>query len=147
MSRIEILGEAEAEGFVVYGIREKATGKFGYVGQTRSFAKRVRSHVRKGHRGSRTKQVYFWMHGILTNGGTLEFILLEKCADEEASLAREMEWVGRLAAGGHRLTMVDTSGDYQVGPARYCRLREPLTSALVLSPVHPYHRRQGERFL
>jgi len=44
------------------------------------------------------------MHEILANGGTLEFVLLEKCTDEEASLIREMGWVGRLAAAGHRLT-------------------------------------------
>lgn len=104
MSRVRVVGDAEAQGFVVYAIREPKTGAFGYVGQTGNFAKRIRSHARSGYRGSRTKLVIQWMHDILSAGGALEIVLLERCANEEESLALETKWVGKLAEEGNNLT-------------------------------------------
>ena len=104
MSKIEIVGAREAVGFVVYGIRDKATGGFGYVGQTGDLPRRIKSHVRTAFRGSRTRRVIRWMHRILTIGGTLEFVLLEQCKDEAASLVAESQWVRKLASANHALT-------------------------------------------
>lgn len=44
------------------------------------------------------------MHDILTAGGTLEIVLLARCASEEDSLALETEWVGKLTEAGHDLS-------------------------------------------
>ena len=38
-SQIEVVGDEYVEGYVTYGIRHKATGPFGYIGQTGNFAK------------------------------------------------------------------------------------------------------------
>lgn len=101
---VEIVGDASVTGYVVYGIREKASGAFGYVGQTGNFASRVKAHTRAASRGSQYKRLIRWMHEIVTSGRTLEIVLLSRCVDEAESLALETEWVGRLAREGHDLT-------------------------------------------
>jgi hypothetical protein len=104
MSKIEIVGDRDASGFVLYAIREKATGRFGYVGQTGNFATRIRSHALTGFRGSGTKKLRSWMHDILAAGEILEIVLLARCVSEEGSLALEAEWVGKLTEAGHDLS-------------------------------------------
>lgn len=102
-SQIEVVGDVHAEGYVTYGIREKATGRFGYVGQTGNFSKCIRGHARGAYIGSK-KRVACWLRDILSAGGTVEFLLLEQCESEEQSLAVETKWVRILARKGHSLT-------------------------------------------
>jgi len=102
-SQIEVVGDANVEGYVTYGIRHKATGRFGYVGQTGNFSKRIQGHARGAYLGSK-KRVARWLKEILDAGGTVEFLLLEQCESEEHSLAMETKWVGILAREGHFLT-------------------------------------------
>lgn len=101
---LEVVGDASVAGYVVYGIREKASGAFGYVGQTGNFRSRVKAHARAASRGSQYKRLMRWMHEIVTSGRTLEIVLLSRCVDEAEALALETEWVGRLAREGHDLT-------------------------------------------
>lgn len=101
-SQIEVIGEAHRPGYAIYGIRDKATGQFGYVGQTGNFAKRIRSHLRSAYRGSR-KRVACWMKEVLYPGGIIEFVLLEQCCSHEQSLLLETKWVVILSNAGHSL--------------------------------------------
>ncbi|MBO9581009.1 MAG: GIY-YIG nuclease family protein [Sphingobium sp.] len=102
-SQIEVVGDMHVEGYVTYGIRHKATGQFGYVGQTGHFSKRIRSHASGAYRGSK-KRVACGLRDILSAGGTVEFLLLERCENEAQSLVMEAKWVGILATEGHSLT-------------------------------------------
>lgn len=90
------------EGYVVYGIYDRQRRQFGYVGQTGNLPNRMVTHLRDAYRG-RKLRVSQWLRGILSNGGNVEFRMLEPCTDEEHSLEMEMKWVGILARRGHRL--------------------------------------------
>jgi hypothetical protein len=98
-----IVGDADVDGHVVYAIRHREAGRYGYVGQTAHFARRVRAHLRSTERPSR-KYVVRWMRHILKAGGTLEFVLLERCSGEAHSLDRETWWIATLTMEGHALT-------------------------------------------
>lgn len=90
-------------GWLVYGIKDVAGGRFGYVGQTGNLEKRMRAHARDIERAGITRRRVKWMCEVIRAGGALEFVVLEQCLSEEASLAAETNWVARLSAQGHPL--------------------------------------------
>ncbi len=103
MGRVEVVGDPKTSGYVVYAIRDKATGRFGYVGQTGNFASRSKAHTRAAIRGSLSRRRTRWMHEIVSSGGTLEIVLVAHCTSEAESLQAETEWVSRLTREGHEL--------------------------------------------
>lgn len=91
------------DGWLVYGVMDRSRQRFGYVGQTGNLIKRVKGHGRDVARGGMTRKRVRWMSSVIRAGGVLEFVVLERCQSQVASLEAESRWISKLAGEGHDL--------------------------------------------
>jgi len=77
--------------FIVYGIIDPRSDEIFYVGETGNFERRRRDHLAGTDQlsGVVVKQ-------IRANGFVPLFVVLERCADEEAALRTEIFWIETL---------------------------------------------------
>ena len=91
--------------YVTYGILDPQGGRFVYVGQSGSFAKRIASHLRARPERPppRFRPIRAWIWDAVNAGNIPRFQVLDVCDTKEQSLASEALWVERLASNGHEL--------------------------------------------
>ena len=93
------------EVFTTYCIRDPDTAEVVYVGQTKDFEARRRTHLRlrKQRPNIGTVNIKTWLFDKLSAGKTPVIYVLEHCFSAEASLVSETTWVAKFTAEGHGL--------------------------------------------
>lgn len=86
--------------FYVYGLREKGSKEYRYVGRTVQPLQRLREHMAEGPRLGRTKQLDAWLK---STGYTPMMDILESSDKHDMGRQTEQYWIEKLIAAGNRL--------------------------------------------
>jgi hypothetical protein len=85
--------------FYIYGLREKGSDEYRYVGRTVNPEKRLREHTQIAKPVGRGPDLHRWLESV-------GFAPVMDILDRGEALDRQTEqhWIEKLAAAGHRLT-------------------------------------------
>lgn len=96
-----------ADAVFIYGLRDPRTREIRYIGKTRRPKVRYREHLRldgiNPHKDN-------WIALLATEGLRPEFVILEKCCEEEWA-ERERLWIEQARASGWPLTNICDGGN------------------------------------
>jgi hypothetical protein len=125
---------AEAQRWIVYGLREVGTTRVRYVGFTTRRTRRLWEH-RNGPRRKPTHPLYCWVASIHARDGEIEMTVLESGAGSDQCRVAEMKWISHF--GRDALFNATDGGDSAVPiPAESRRRAGEKLKGRIFTPEH-----------